>query len=252
MSSPTSTESIDVAPAEKWESEDEFEARLKRIQAQAAKPAESETPAGDVPPDPAALTADNTKLKASVEEARRRVLQLEQEVEKHRKREEDHEKLLEEKSEFVRNLEKELAAFKSKQSSGVTEEELLALHAELEKERQHLEEDRGTMEQQFRQLEMSMSRERAEIARERNELQRTKTELKHKLESLEKGSGHQDLSPLRRLRDEAAPQAPAPMARPVPPTLPTLQNLPALNRKAPESEDAKRSGIISRFLGKRE
>lgn len=255
MSSPASNATIDVPPpAENWGSEDEFEARLKRIQSQAAapKPAEGENAAGDAPPDAAALLAENTKLKASVEEGRRRVSQLELEIEKCRKREEDQDKLLEEKSEVVRTLEQELAGFKSKQSSGVTEEELLALHAELEKERQHLEEDRATMEQQFRQLEMNMSRERAEIARERNELQRTKTELKHKLEAIEKGSGQQDLSPLRRLRDEVAPQAPAPMARPAPPTLPALQNLPALNRKAPESEDTKRSGIISRFLGKRE
>lgn len=256
MSSPPNPGTIDVPAPEKWEAEDEFEARLKRIQSQAGapKPAEGEKTEGSAPPDPILLLAENTKLKSSVEEGRRRLSQVESEVEKYLKREEDNERMLEEKSEVVRKLEQELAVFKSKLSSGVTEEELLALHSELEKERQHLEDDRGTMEQQFRQLEMNMSRERAEIARERNELQRTKTELKHKLEALEKGSGHQDLSPLRRLRDESAPTAsPAPpMARPLPPTLPALQNLPALNRKAPESEDAKRSGILSRFLGKRD
>jgi chromosome segregation ATPase len=254
MSSPTTADTVATPPAppeaDQWDSEDAFEARMKRIQSQAAKPVEAEKPAGETSPDLAALHAENGKLKTSVDEGRRRAMQLEAEIEKYQKRELDSEKMLEEKSEYVRKLEQELGVFKSKQSSGVTEEELLALHAELERERQHLEEDRGTMEQQFRQLEMNMSRERAEIARERNELQRTKTELKHKLEALEKGT-HQDLSPLRRLRDEVAPPA-APMARPAPPTLPALQNLPALNRKAPESEDTKRSGIISRFLGKRE
>jgi hypothetical protein len=262
MSSPANNGTLDVsvppipAPvAEPWgASEDEFEARLKRIQSQASKPAEGEKTDGDNAPDATTLLAENTKLKTSVDEARRRVSQLELEIEKFRKREEEHERILEEKSEVVRKLEQELSGFKSKQTSGVTEEELLALHAELERERKNLEEDRGTMEQQFRQLEMNMSRERAEIARERNELQRTKTELKHKLDAIEKGSGQQDLSPLRRLRDEVGgnPTAAPPVARPLPPTLPALQNLPALNRKAPETEDAKRSGILSRFLGKRE
>src|SRR5262245_57136941 len=116
MSSPNNTGTtmtVPPAPTEPWESEDEFEARLKRIQTQAAKPAEPEKAA--TPADPDSLKAENAKFKTSVEEARRRVDQLEQEIEKHRKREEDHEKLLEEKSEVVRKLEQELAGFKSKQ-----------------------------------------------------------------------------------------------------------------------------------------
>src|SRR5207248_979296 len=129
MSSPSSTGTLDVPAAEPWQSEDEFEARLKRIQSQAAapKPAEGAND-GDAAPDAAALLGENAKLKTSVEEGRRRVTQLEDEVENFRKREAEHDRILEEKSEVVRKLEQELAGFKSKQSSGVTEEELLALH----------------------------------------------------------------------------------------------------------------------------
>jgi chromosome segregation ATPase len=192
------------------------------------------------------------------EEARRRIKQLEEESVKVLKRDADVEKELEEKSEQIRELENLVAEYQSKQSTGVSEEELVALHGELERERQTMDEDRQSMEEQFRQLELSMARERAEIARERNELQRTKTELKLKLDTLEK-SVQNDMSPLRRLREELrgeqAPQPPGsgPLTRPNQAGLPAMPTLPALNRRAPESEDTpKRSGILSRFLGKRD
>jgi chromosome segregation ATPase len=254
-SSPSSVlETPETPPVQKWESEEEFEARLKRIQSKApAAGAEAGANAAASPDvDVAALVAENERLKALVQEARRRSTQFEEEATKAQKREHDFEMTLEEKSEEIRKLETELAAFKSKQSTGVTEEELLALHAELERERQTLDEDRQAMEEQFRQLEMNMSRERAEIARERNEMQRTKTELKHKLEMLEKNSLQGDLSPLRRLREEitGAPAA-GQGGRPVSPPLPVIPNMPVINRRAPENDPGspKRSGILSRFLG---
>ncbi len=235
------------APA-KWESEDEFEARLKRIETNAQAPARTEGgEAAPATPELAALLAENQKLKTMAEEARRRVTQLEQEASKTEKREADFELMLEEKSEEIRRIEKELNEFKSKQSTGVTEEELLALHSELERERVTLDEDRQAMEEQFRQLELNMSRERAEIARERNEMARMKSELKHKLEQMEKTAAQGDLSPLRRLRDEISGNQPAAGTRP---NLPNMPNLPAMNRRAPEGESSpKRSGILSKFLG---
>jgi hypothetical protein len=107
------------------------------------------------------------------------------------------------------------------------------------------------MEDQFRQLELNMSRERAEIARERNEMQRTKTELKHKLEMLEK-SGGRDQTPLSRLREEFQASAPPPPQRPTLPTLPAPMNLPAINRRAPDGPASRRSGLLSKFLGKQD
>jgi chromosome segregation ATPase len=244
---------LDTPPAsEKWESEEEFEARLNRIQTNVAT-GELATSGGGVDSDEVSqLKTENLRLKNLVDEARRRVTQLEVEAQKVLKRDEDNEKMLEEKSEAVRMLEERVAELESKQSTGVSEEELVALHAELERERQNLEDDRQAMEEQFRQLELSMARERAEIARERNELQRTKTELKHKLETVEK-SAQSDMSPLRRLRDELRGEGANNTNKPNLTSLPTMPNLPALNRKAPEGEETpKRSGILSRFLGKKD
>lgn len=256
MSEPNAPQVLDAAPAEKWESEDEFEARLKRIQSKvpAAENAKTETGAATEPTEKdLALVTENEKLKQLAEEARRRVTQLEEEVRKGTKREGEYESMLEEKSEEIRKMETELAAFKSKQTAGVTEEELLALHEELQRERENLESDRQSMEDQFRQLELNMSRERAEIARERNEMQRSKNELKHKLEMLEK-SGGRDQTPLSRLREEFHTPTAPPGATPRPtlPTLPAPMNLPAINRRAPEGPASRRSGLLSKFLGKQD
>lgn len=247
---------------DKWESEDEFEARLNRIQSKVStgegKPKSELNIALDTD-EVSKLKQENAQLKQLSEEARRRIGQLEAEAVKVLKRDADVEKMLEEKSEQIRGLQERVAEFEAKAaaSTGVSEEELIALHAELERERQTLDEDRQSMEEQFRQLELSMARERAEIARERNELQRTKAELKLKLDTIEKNIQN-DTSPLRRLRDELRdPSALLAPSGTVPPNstqgMPALQGLPQINRRAPEGEDTpKRSGILSRFLGKRD
>lgn len=250
-------------PAEKWESEDEFEARLNRIQSKVGttenKPKSELNICLDTD-EVAQLKHENAQLRQLGEEARRRISHLEGEALKVLKREADVEKMLEEKSENIREMEKIIGELQAKQSSGVSEEELIALHGELERERETLEEDRQSMEGQCRQMELSMARERAEIARERNELQRTKAELKLKLETIEK-SVQKDVSPLRRLRDELrgdptgllTPGAGTPAYQPPPGGPAPLPNMPAINRRAPEGEDTpRRSGILSRFLGKKD
>ena len=241
-------------PIEKWESEDEFEARLQRIQSNIgnseAKPASDQPDSEEV----ARLRGEVQKLKHLHEEARRRILQLEEEAARFQKHEADHEKLILEKSEQIRELEEAVQELRAKTNSTVSEEELLALHEELQRERTMLEEDRAAMENQFRQLELSMARERAEIARERNELQRTKSDLKIKLDAIEKTQS--DMSPLRRLRDELRGDQGAAVLNPhakAPVNIPNLPALPAINRKAPEGEDTpRRSGILSRILGKKD
>ena len=261
-SSPTIV--LDAPPvADRWESEDEFEARLNRIQSKVCTNENKPKSELDICIDTdevSKLKQENAQLKQLAEEARRRITQLETEAVKVLKREADVEKMLEEKSEHIRELEKIVGELQAKQSTGVSEEELIALHGELERERLTLEEDRQSMEGQFRQLELCMARERAEIARERNELQRTKAELKLKLDTIEKSSQN-DMSPLRRLRDELRAD-PSGLMKP-PGGTPSYQapqsgtaalpNLPAINRRAPEGEDTpRRSGILSRFLGKRD
>ncbi len=250
-------------PAEKWESEEEFEARLNRIQSKVG--ASESKPKSELnicldSDEVANLKHENAQLKQLGEEARRRISQLEAEAVKTLKREADVEKMLEEKSEHIREMEKIIGELQARQSSGVSEEELIALHGELERERETLEEDRQAMEGQFRQLELSMARERAEIARARNELQRTKAELKLKLETLEKNT-QKDVSPLRRLREELRPDPTGlltpgggtPSYQPPSSGVAPIPNLPAINRRAPEGEDTpRRSGILSRFLGKKD
>src|SRR5204863_271378 len=109
---------LDAPPIEKWESEDEFEARLKRIQSKvpATTTLKSEAGAKTEPTDKetALLCAENDKLKQLVEEARRRVTQLEEEVRKVTKREQEYESMLEEKSDEIRDMQKKLTEFQSK------------------------------------------------------------------------------------------------------------------------------------------
>jgi chromosome segregation ATPase len=239
---------------DKWESEDEFEARLQRIQSNIGNSDTKGNINSDAPDSEAmaALRTDVNKFKQLLDEARRRIQQLENEAIKVQKRDADNEKMLEEKSEQIRELETIVKELRAKTNSTVSEEELIALHGELERERATMDEDRTAMENQFRQLELSMARERAEIARERNELQRTKSDLKHKLDAIEKTQS--DMSPLKRLRDELRGDQGAAILNPhakAPTNIPTLPALPALNRKAPEGEDTpRRSGILSRILGK--
>lgn len=250
----SSTAALDAPKVDKWESEDEFEARLNRIQSKVTSDASSE--GGTDSEDVAKLKEALSTQKQLLEQARNRIRQLEEEALKVIKRDEDHEMMLEEKSEALRELQEKLAVYESKQSSGISEEELVTLHQELERERVTLEEDRQAMENQFRQLELNMARERAEIARERNELSRTKSDLKHKLDALEKNN-MRDMSPVRRMREELLSEPAAALlanqpGRPAT-NLPTMPALPPINRKAPENEETpKRSGILSRFLGKKD
>jgi hypothetical protein len=100
MSEPNAQQVLDAAPAEKWESEDEFEARLKRIESKvptaAAGKADDGAKTEAIDKDHPLLVAENEKLKQLAEEARRRVTQLEEEVRKSAKRENEYETMLEE------------------------------------------------------------------------------------------------------------------------------------------------------------
>ncbi|MFN4260035.1 MAG: hypothetical protein ACK4RK_12135 [Gemmataceae bacterium] len=121
-------------------------------------------------------------------------------------REREFEELLADKSETIRQqfikiqtLEAELANAGGSGGGGglnVTEQDLLDLSDELERERcqmaqerralederRQFKEDEEAMMRQMREMEVQMARERAEMARQRNELQRLHSEIRHELE----------------------------------------------------------------------
>jgi peptidoglycan hydrolase CwlO-like protein len=178
----------------------------------------------------------------------------------------DLEKMLEEKSDVIRELhlkvqeahnqpqqareEAATAEQDAPRSNGPLpqENELLALSEELEKERQQLKEDEETLMQQMRDMEIQMSRERAELARQRNDLQRLHGEIRHELElATRQGALRERLEPLqRRYQDMVHRQGGEPSresaaagsaVRPVPKPAP-----------APEPP-VKESGILRRLFG---
>jgi DNA repair exonuclease SbcCD ATPase subunit len=121
------------------------------------------------------------------------------------------EKLVEEKSEVIRQLHERIHLLESSLSGAEKphevaaptaiprEEELLALGEELEQERNRLKEDEQNLMQQMREMEIQMSRERAEVARQRNELARLQSELQHQLETASREADLRErLAPLAR------------------------------------------------------
>jgi len=198
---PAREEEIEQTSAE--ENEDILASLRKDRPEEGADPAEYEK-----------IQGENEQLRQIIDELRH---QLEQEVSKGQEgwseREHEFESLLEEKSERIRELHmrtKELEEAGSGAASGTdedgaeterkpggdSEEELLALSDELERERCQLEQERRTMDddrkqlredeesmmRQMRDMELQMAKERAELARQRNELQRLHSEIRHELE----------------------------------------------------------------------
>jgi hypothetical protein len=116
----------------------------------------------------------------------------------------DLEKLLDEKSDIIRELHVKLQEQPARPPAATPrEEELLALSEELEQERNQLKEDEEALTLQMREMELQMSRERAELARQRNELQRLHSEIKHELETASREAELRDrLQPLQRRQQE--------------------------------------------------
>jgi hypothetical protein len=150
-------------------------------------------------------------LRLECSELREKVAELEQLAYDARKTAEtlaeqqrDNEKILEEKSEVIRNLHTKIQALESRPPTEVPEEqELLALSEELERERKQLREDEETLMQQMREMEIQMARERAELARQRNDLQRLHNEIQHELEVASRQAELRDrLQPFQRKHQE--------------------------------------------------
>lgn len=189
------------------------------------------------------------RYRQMLDKARERLAQAEKELDMARAREQDYENLLEEKSEQIRKLHMQLQAHPVQTGSQGTpsEEELRQLFAELQRERQILEEDKMSMEEQYKQMELGMSRERAELGRQRSEVKRLQAELEHLKAMISRG----DQAALNQLREEfqGKVRQAGTQANPARPTPPQPQQMPTMDRKAPEQapeEEGPKKSIFGR------
>jgi hypothetical protein len=170
-------------------------------------------------------------------------------------RQQEYEKLLEEKSEVIRTLHLRLqeqpassgagSSSNSGMLSGGQAEEILRLKRELEEHRRQLQEDEEAMMLQMRQMEMAMARDRAEMARQRSEIKRMQDEHER---GVDKASRDPQLQ--ERLHNMRRPETQAKLSRPgLPavgsPNTPAKETPPA---SAP-GDGVKNSGILRRIFG---
>ncbi len=195
---------------------------------------------------------DIDRLHVENELLRQRVLEFEEMLDKNAKtieflsvQNKDQERILEEKSDVIRELHVKLQNQQEQPPRPAAaiprEDELLALSEQLEQERRQLQEDEETLMQQMREMEIQMSRERAELARQRTELQRLHNEIRHELETAARESQLRDrLLPLQRRHQEMGhcKSGPAPRETGSEPANP--QNLPVRRES---------SGIFRRLFG---
>jgi hypothetical protein len=193
------------------------------------------------------LRQENAELRCGNVQLRELLEQAQAEQESWTRREREYENLLEEKSEVIRDLHRRLQEAPP-QAGGRTggdvpeEEELLALHEELERERRQLKEDEESLMKQMRDMELQMSRERAEMARQRNELQRLHTEIQHELELAERDATLRErLAPLQRRAQEA-------LHRRAPTQSGQTPAAPAATPAAPQAKPAKDSSLLRRLF----
>ncbi|MCS7159217.1 MAG: hypothetical protein RMJ19_01990 [Gemmatales bacterium] len=160
----------------------------------------------EVATDLASLQEENRRLRASLDQARERLTQMERELARWRQREQEYEALLEEKSELIRQLHQELQLAKerpTRERRVPREEELIALEQELLREREQLKRDEEQLMAEIRQMEVTLSRERADLARQRNELQRLHQQIQTELEMASREAALRErLRPLYELHAE--------------------------------------------------
>lgn len=158
----------------------------------------------------------------------------------------DNDRLLDEKSEVIRELHTRVQELQSQQPVKTpSDEELLALEEELERERRQLKEDEQSLMQQMRDMEVQMSRERAELARQRNDLQRLQSDIRHELELAARQSDLRDrLQPLQRRYQEMALRKGAEPRQEDSPEVPDPE--PA---EEPQPQRQKGAGLLRRWFG---
>jgi chromosome segregation ATPase len=196
------------------------------------------------------LRLENTELRRTLAEYERALQESRQMEEAWTERQREYDSLLDEKSDVIRELHRKLQETQAtpERPSGVAprEEELLALHDELERERRQLKDDEESLMGQMRDMELQMSRERAELARQRNELQRLHTEIRHELELAARDATLRDrLAPLQRRAQEAINRRGG-----APTNNQTQQMSNPGGTPAEEPRKTKESGVFRRLFGK--
>ena len=197
----------------------------------------------------ARLRAENTVLLEQVANLEQLLTAADQQAQLAEQQQKDMERLLEEKSDLIRELHIKAQDLQARPPAATPrEEELLALSEELEQERLQLKEDEETLTRQMRDMELQMSRERAELARKRADLQRLHNELRHELEAASREAELRDrLQPLQRRHQELAhrkggeppPRPAAPVAEAIPE--PAAQPAPRASSQS--------SGLLRRIFG---
>lgn len=128
-------------------------------------------------------------------------------------------KLLEEKNQFIEDVEKkESQRPKSESDLERYESELNDLRRQLEQDRNKLNKEvtslrerNKELDEAIREMEMEMSKERAELARERMRLERLREEVKSDTERLQREQSVRDtMAPVQKLRDELNGKQPPP------------------------------------------
>jgi len=199
------------------------------------------------PPDPPAQ--ENGALAEQLAEAERQLIELRKDAEEALLQQQaEFERILEEKSELIRNLHLKVQELQDRPAAPTCtprEEDLMALSEELERERQQLKEDEAALMEQMGQMEVQMSRERAELARQRTELQRLQGEIRLELELAARDAALRErLAPLQRRQQEISARR-SPGATPVPPA-PTI---PASTAPANAVPLGGSNGLLRRIFG---
>jgi chromosome segregation ATPase len=192
------------------------------------------------------LKGENDELRGTIVDLEKRLEEASQAVQFCTEQHGDYERLLEEKSEVIRDLHGKIQELQARPAAGSPrDEELVALSEELEQERRQLKEDEEALMKQMRDMEVQMSRERADIARQRNELLRLQEDLRRELELAARQTELRErLLPLQRRHQELVhhkgterPRQAAPSEEPESPATPPVPS---------RSRD---SGLLRRLFG---
>ena len=134
---------------------------------------ESAAPAAAWEDEPAAAAEspderEHAAVRVQLAETERLLADLRQEAEAALQQQQtEFERILEEKSELIRELHGKVQEFQERPARPVVlprEEELMALSEELERDRKQLKDDEASLMEQMGQMEVQMSRERASCA----------------------------------------------------------------------------------------
>ncbi len=207
------------------------------------------------------LHAENDELRRNLAHTVSRLQALEHAQEQWQRREEEFDRLIEEKAEVIRHLHTQLQEAKIQaelcppQDATPEESELKTMYDELLREREQLKLDEQELMEQMRNMEISMSRERAELARQRNELQLLHRELQHELEMASRDATLQErLAPLYKLQQEMGRKSVTesgmrprrPLATPGAESTQTVADNPATK----ETKIVRRSGFFRRMFNR--